>query len=61
MREQCSVTRMILRIIATIDYTSYMTMRDHGCVISDLNVEVPSGNERDKKVWVYEEPEHTKV
>ena len=48
MRDQCSVTAMILSVMTTVsDCTSYTMVGCHGCVTSDMNVKYPSENESD--------------
>jgi hypothetical protein len=43
MRDQCSVTAMILGVMTTVsDCTSYTMVGCHGCVTSDMNVKYPS-------------------
>jgi hypothetical protein len=49
MRDQCSVTAMILSVMTTVsDCTSYTTC--HGCVTSDMNVKYPWKNESDFEI-----------
>jgi len=48
MRDQCSVTAMILSVMTTVsDCTSYTMVGCHGCVTSDMYVKYPSENESD--------------
>ena len=48
MRDQCSVTAMILIVMTTVsDCTSYTVVGCHGCFTSDMNVKYPSENESD--------------
>jgi hypothetical protein len=48
MRDQCSVTAMILSVMTTVsDCTSYTMVGCHGYVTSDMNGKYPSENESD--------------